>query len=81
LLFFADTQQEAVAVAAGPDFGPRAAPVPRHSEEPRPRDRLKQRNQTLAVLLAGIAALVLVVAVTVAVLLHYVELHHLLSNR
>ncbi len=35
----------------------------------------------LALSLAGIAALALGAAITVAVLLHYAELHHLFSNR
>jgi len=68
-------------VAAGPDFRPSSAPLSRGSHEPPPRDRLKQQNRMLAMLLAGIAALVLVAAIAVAVLVHYAELHHLFSNR
>jgi hypothetical protein len=70
-----------VAVAGGPDFSPRATPIPEYREEPRPRDRLHQRNRILAVLLGGIAALVLVTAFGLALLLHYAQVHHLLSSR
>ncbi|HEV2100644.1 MAG TPA: hypothetical protein VGR45_17195 [Stellaceae bacterium] len=68
-------------MAAGPDFRPKAAPISRSSDKSRPRERLEKQNRLLALLLAGIAALALCAAITVAVLLHYAELHHLFSNR
>jgi hypothetical protein len=43
-------------------------------------DLLKQRNRILALSLAGISALVLVVAVTLAVLVHDAGFRHVLAG-
>lgn len=68
-------------MAAEPDFRPRATAASLHSQKPRPPDGLQQRNRMLAAMLGGIAALVLVTAFSVVLLLHYAEVHHLLSIR
>jgi hypothetical protein len=39
----------------------------------------RRKNRVLALALASVAALALVTAVTVTILIHYVEVHHLLA--
>ena len=68
-------------MAAEADFRPRATAASLHGLKPRPLDRLQQRNRMLAAMLSGIAGLVLVTAFSVVLLLHYAEVHHLLSTR
>jgi hypothetical protein len=43
-------------------------------------DRLRRKNRVLGMLLASLAGLVLVAAISLAVLLHYVEAHHLIAK-
>jgi hypothetical protein len=42
--------------------------------------RARARNRVLATLLAGVAALGFTTVISLAVLLHYAETHHLLAN-
>lgn len=57
--------------------------APRDAErpcaEPPARTALRQRNRMLAAALAGIAAAMLVVVVTLAVMFHYAEAHHVIA--
>jgi hypothetical protein len=50
---------------------------------PRPLARVpsipRRKNRVLALALASVAVLALVTAVTVTILIHYVEVHHLLA--
>lgn len=41
---------------------------------------IRRRNKMLAMLLAGVAAIGFATVLTLAVLLHYAEAHHLLAN-
>jgi hypothetical protein len=41
---------------------------------------VRRRNRMLAMLLAGVAAFSFAAVLTLAVLLHYAEAHHLLAN-
>ena len=41
---------------------------------------IRRRNRMLAMLLAGVAAIGFATVLTLAVLLHYAEAHHLLAN-
>lgn len=68
-------------MAAEPNLTPGARAVLRHHQVARPHDRLRQRNRMLAAMLSGIAALVLVTAVSVVLLLHYAEVHQLFAIR
>jgi hypothetical protein len=55
-----------------------ASPKPR---DPRSAtDRLRRNNRALGMLLGSIAGLVLVSAISLAVLPHYVDAHHLLPS-
>jgi hypothetical protein len=44
------------------------------------RDSLRARNGALAALLAGVAVLGFITVMSLALLLHYAEAHHLLAN-
>lgn len=55
-------------------------PASRQDREPRASAALRQKNRMLALLLGGVAALVLVTAVSLVLLLHYAEAQHLLSS-
>lgn len=43
-------------------------------------NRLRQRNRQLAAVLAGVAAAVFVTVVSLALMFHYAEAHHLLAQ-
>ena len=57
------------------------APAPRAVARPAPpAPVVSRRNRLLAVSLASVAAAMLATVVAVALLLHYAEAHHALSN-
>jgi hypothetical protein len=59
----------------------REAPAPRPvTPAVPPASALSRRNRLLGVVLASVAAAMLAAVVAVAVLLHYAEAHHALSN-
>jgi hypothetical protein len=45
-----------------------------------PVSGLRQRNRMFAALLASVATLVFVIAISLAVLIHYAEVHHILAQ-
>lgn len=72
---------EAVTVRPGSDGDKRPNGGGRPRGAPGPQGRLRQKNRLLGALLAGVAALLLVTALSVAMMLYYAEAHHLFSGR